>query len=163
MEIICEFYESYSREELWFDDKINQFSLRLNCWGAVDDEEHCVGTQETDAFNALKMLISYNYLDIVLQYSSQLQVAQNLDAVLSAMTPRTELRMDGYLADELCMYYKISEKEYAVYYENTFFSVTGQGKGIADFTVVRRILENRETVKRSQYNYFREEWTHFPL
>lgn len=70
MEIICEFYESYSREELWFDDKTNQFSLRLNCWGAVDDEEHCVGTQETDAFNALKMLISYNYLDIVLQYSS---------------------------------------------------------------------------------------------
>lgn len=79
------------------------------------------------------------------------------------MTPRARLRRDGFLADKLCVYYKISEKEYAVYYEKTFFSVTDQGKGVADFTVVRRILENRETVICSQYNYSREEWAHFPF
>lgn len=104
MEKICEFYGSYSRQELWYDDRTNQFFLDLNCWGGIDDEEHYVETRATDAHSVLKMLISDNYLDIVLQYSSQLQVAQNLDAVLSSMTPRAELRMDGFLADKSCVY-----------------------------------------------------------
>ena len=118
----------------------------------------------TDTFNALKMMISYNKLHEVLQYDNELQVTHNLDAVLSTMTQKSWIRNYEFLADKHCKYYKISEKDYAIYYEKTFFTVTDQGKGIADFTVVRRILENKETViYYSEYDYSQNTWVHSSL
>ena len=161
---ICVFSESYTTEELWFDDETNQFSIKQYHWGVIDDEEHYDGENVTDTFNALKMMISYNKLHEVLQYGNELQVAHNLDAVLSTMTQKSWIRNYEFLADKHCKYYKISEKEYAVYYEKTFFTVTDQGKGIADFTVVRRILENKETViYYSEYDYSQNTWVHSSL
>lgn len=43
-------------------------------------------------------------------------------------------------------YYRITEDEYAIYYEGTFFSVKTNNQGIVDFSVVRRILENYKNV-----------------
>ena len=117
----------------------------------------------TDTFNALKMMISYNKLHEVLQYDNELQVEQNLDVVLSSLTQSSWICNYDYLADGHFKYYKISEKEYAIYYEKTFFTVTDQGKGVADFTVVRRILENKETVTYSEYDYFKNTWMHSSL
>ena len=161
---ICVFSESYTTEELWFDDETNQFSIKQYHWGVIDDEEHYDGENVTDTFNALKMMILYNKLHEVLQYYNELQVAHNLDAVLSTMTQKSWIRNYEFLADKHCKYYKISEKDYAIYYEKTFFTVTDQGKGIADFTVVRRILENKETViYYSEYDYSQNTWVHSSL
>ena len=148
---ICVFGESYTTEELWFDDEVNQFSIKQYHWGVVDDEEHYDGETEVDTFTVLKKMIAYNKLREVLRYYNELEAERNLDAVLQSMEQKSWIRNYDLLADGHCKYYEISEKEYAIYYEKTFFSVTDHGEGVADFTVVRRILENRETVIYSEY------------
>lgn len=160
---ICTCGESYTTKEIWFDEEANQFLLKKYHWGLIDDEEHYDGESVIDTFNALKMMISYNKLFEVLQYYNVLEVARNLDAVLSTMTQKSWIRNYEFLDDKDYKYYKISEKEYAIYYEQTFFSVTNQGKAVVDFTVVRRILENTETAIYSEYNDSQHAWVHSPL
>ena len=134
---ICTFGESYTTKTLWYDEETNQFSLKKYHWGLIDDEEHYDGESVIDTFNALKMMISYNKLYEVLQYYHVLETARNLDAVLSALPQKSRIQNYEYLADKYYKYYRISEKEYAIYYEQTFFSVTNPGKAIVDFSVVR--------------------------
>lgn len=117
---ICVFGESYTTKELWFDDETNQFSIKQYHWGVIDDEEHYDGESVTDTFNALQMMISYNKLHEVLQYDNELKVAHNLDTVLSTMTQKSWIHNYEFFGDKHCEYYKISAKEYAIYYEKTF-------------------------------------------
>lgn len=90
---ICVFGESYTTEELWFDDEMNPFSMKQYHWGVIDDEEHYDGENVTDTFSALKKMISYNKLHEVLQYDNELQVEHDLDAVLSTMTQKTNMQL----------------------------------------------------------------------
>ena len=153
---VCEFSESYTREELWYHEETGEFSIDQYHFGVIDDEEHFDGVKEIDPFSALKKMIKYNHLSAILQYSQELHLSRDLEAALAEMQPRSAIYDYAFMADRRFTYYRLTEDEHAVYYMGTFFSVKNSGLCAADFSVVRRILETDCTVVR--YDPLKKEW-----
>ena len=159
MEQICTFSESYTTEELWFDETTKRFSIKRFHRGVIDDEERYDGEIPVESSLALKKMIAYNELRTVLRYYNELCAEKALSVVLSELNAHSAINDHGLMADPNLKYYEISENEYAIYYEKTFFN----DKGVADFSVVRRILENKESVICCEYDYFKNTWVCTPL
>ena len=159
MKQICTFSESYTTEELWLDEKTKSFSIKRFHRGLIDDEERYDGETPVESGFALQKMIEYNKLSAVLQYYNELRAELYLDEVLLRLKAHSAIYDFGFMADKNLKYYKISENEYAIYYEKTFFN----DKGMADFSVVRRILENKESVIYCEYDYFKNAWVSMSL
>ena len=143
---VCSFGWSYSREELWYNDTMNQFFIDQYHYGIIDDEEHLDGTEQIDTLTALKKMIKKNKLRSVLMYQNELNLSRDLDMTLADLEKSSSIYDYAFLSNTHCKYYKVTKDEYAIYYEGTFFSVKASEQGVVDFSVVRRILENYKTV-----------------
>ena len=143
---VCSFGGSYTREELWYNDTTNEFLIDQYHYGVIDDEEHFDGTEQINTLAALKKMIKKNKLRAVLMYQNELNLSRDLNIVLADLKKSSTIYDYAFLSDTHLKYYKISKDEYAIYYEGTFFSVKDNEQGIVDFSAVRRILENYNTV-----------------
>ncbi len=157
-EEVCTFGGSYDNNVLWYDDDENRFYIDQYHFGVIDDEEHFDGTVQIDTLTALEKMIKKNKLRSVLMYRDKLNLFRDLDVVLAGLRQTGTVYDYGFLADKRYKYYEITKDEYAVYYEGTFFSVKNGGRGVVDFSVVRRILENYRSVTYYEYGYKAEKW-----
>ena len=156
---VCSFCASYQTEEIWYDDEAGIFLVdRYHC-GAIDDEQFFDGTRPIDTFTALTQMIRNNKLRAVLMYYDALHGARDLDAALAGLKQSSAISDFTFLGDPRLKYYKTGEDEYAIYFEGTFFSVKNGETGAADFTVVRRILENHQTAAFYEYDPRENTWS----
>lgn len=114
-------------------------------WGVIDDEEHFDGVKDISKTAALEEMVGYNKVWDILKHRARLDTDNNLDAVLSGMKQKSTIYDHGFLTDKHMTYYKISDTEYVIYYEKTFFSVK-DNLCTVDFNVVKK-----NTGKQSGY------------
>ena len=106
---IAEFLESYSHDELWFDDERKEFILHEAHWGLIDDELIHDGQKVISSYEALQSMIEFNQLEAVLKYRKELQLEKNLDRVLAnakKYKDRYEMKFESDWRNE---YYRLSE------------------------------------------------------
>lgn len=84
---VCSFGGSYSREELWYNDTMNQFFVDQYHYGVIDDEEHFDGTEQIDTLSALRKMIENNKLRAVLMYQNELNLSRDLFQSLVSGSP----------------------------------------------------------------------------
>lgn len=159
---VCVFSESYTREELWYNDENDRFFVDCYHWGVVDDEEHFDGIKNITRTAALEKMLRYNKLADVLKYRTRLDTDNNLETVLSGMKQKSTIYDYGFLADKHMKYYKLSDTEYVIYYEGTFFTVK-DGLCTADFHILKRILDSSQDILCYQYDYRNSRWTAVPI
>ena len=154
---VCVFSESYTREELWYNDEKDCFFVDCYHWGVIDDEEHFDGVKDISKTAALEEMVGYNKVWDILKHRARLDTDNNLDAVLSGMKQKSTIYDHGFLTDKHMTYYKISDTEYVIYYEKTFFSVK-DNLCTVDFNVVKKLLENNQDILCYQYDYRNNQW-----
>lgn len=149
---VCSLGGSYTREDLWYNETTNEFLIDQYHYGVIDDEEHFDETKQISTLTALKKMIKNNKLRSVLMYQKELNLSHDLDNILADLKKSSTIYNYDFLSNPHYKYYKISDDEYAIYYEGTFFSVNDKDQGVMDFSVVRRILENYKNVTYYEVN-----------
>ena len=160
---VCGYGGSYEYHVIWYDEKKKEFYVDDSHYGSVDVEEFFDGTRQLDAFAVLKAMIEHNHLKVALKYRAEVHLERDLNKVLAQMEQHMWRAPRGFLTDPHFQYYRINEEEYAAYSNGTYFSGKENGEMAVDFSVVRRIFENHQTVICYGYDWSLRKWIPSPL
>ena len=96
-------------------------------------------------------------------FRNELHLECDLNTVLEQMKQHAYVYRHAFLEDPHYRYYRLSDDEFVIYFGSTYFSVKDNGEAKVDFSAVRRIFENHQTVTSYGYDWYQKKWIAHPL
>ncbi len=163
--------DCYGGYNFYYDDETSTFTSESYELGSVDDADDKRYSKEevVSAEWLLTELIMHNQLNSVIKHSNELQLEKNINSVLTSLHQAGHIYNIDFLGDISCTYYKITRKEYVIYYNNSYFYVKNKKckknpltkQYIADFSSVKKILEHKDNITMFTWRY--SSWEEYKL
>lgn len=165
---ICASGGGYGWGEIFFDSETGKwFEHSYHCESVDLAETHDDGVSEiTDLEIVLEAVIRKNAIPELLLFYDELHAKDLLTDVLKEMNSSYgEYHIDntGFQETPYYQYYRFQNGDYAIYFSGEYYNPGRDGKFRVNFSVVSRILKERDTVSYYQYDSANKTWERFLL
>lgn len=163
---ICSSGGGYGWGDIYYDSKTEKWYEHNYHCGSVDlSEDHDDGVSETDKKYVIRTLIEKNELFTLIRFYKELDAKNLLPEILTYLQDSHGTYIDRYdfQGTQYYKYYCFQNGDYAIYFSDVYYSTTNDGKGDVDYSVVDRIIKEKDTVLFSEYNFREERWVYYSL
>lgn len=163
---VCSSGGGYGWGEIYYDSETQKwYEHKYHC-GSVDlSEDHDDGVFETDKKYVIRTLVEKNELFTLIRFYKELDAKNLLPDILAYLQASHSdyIYIYHFLKAKHHEYYRFQNGDDAVYFSNVYYSVTNDGKSNVDYSVVDRIIKEKDTVLFSKYSFREERWVHYSL
>ena len=165
---VCEFGDVYSRYEISYDAETGKWFQHEYHYGVIDiDDERDYGVSEVDKKYVIRKLVDEEELRQLIRYYKELDAEPIMPDILKRLQGHIgaypHINGTGFLETPRYIYYLFQNDDYAICTENRFYSMSLNGSWHLDYSVINRIIEEKDTVLRYQYDYLDKMWKAYPF
>ena len=162
---IYSFGDAYSKYEIYYDMETWKWYKHEYHYGSLDGDEYDYGIHEVDKRYVIRNMVDENELRKLLRYYKELDAEILLPNILGDLCVRNgaypHITGTGFLETLHYIYYRFQNGDYAIYSLHGFYSTSCHEN--LDYSVVSRIIKEKDTVVFYQYSYPDKSWESFPL
>ncbi len=166
VQYIFDFGDVYSKYEIYYDSETGRWFKHEYHYGVIDiDEERDYGVSEVDKEYVIRHLVEEGDLRSLVRYYKELDVETRLPNLLEGMRRRADAHINGtgFLETRGYGYFLFQNGDYAICTYHGLYSISRWGSCNLDYSVINRIIKEKDTVLFYQYEHPEKEWICHPF
>ena len=148
--------------EIFYDEEASEFIYKEYRRKAYS-EDYFERKSQVSKEEVLRDLIQKNELATIIKYYRILDAEKLLDKAIASLEGHPWLDSMWEVHNLSSIRYEIPGKEHILYVCGTFYTLNNNQRPVPDFTAVKRIIENRTSVRSYYYRFLQKRWDSFPF